>query len=801
MHLETLSLPSGPPLSSTTEPAKISPTKTKRTTSMESDTDYGSGSSRSSSLETTPSTKQENKYPLDRVPIGRSRERTSESYVTKSSTLERPYKTSLTSSYDYRREKHSESVTAAALRSQTLGRKSALDSTSYSSSRLASSTLDRKRPPSSRIASSDVTSLNPATLKSLEKLERIKRRDHHRPLTPEPESPSVTQIKMLQLPERQSRRKSEGNHPIGHLIGHLTCTPSTLPEEPDLSGGKDTNTVESTREANIPQANEKPDAIKKTPNIVVETAIEDTSTGDLKAGSKDVVVKDSVTTDSKETVVEEVSNKTADYKATGKDDSIKDNSPNETKDSVRTKEIGRKEGLSRTMSQPPKSSDDRRSKYKSSTDNVYTLVSRSPIESAWGSFRSEKTTPLIRAKTKDDHSWRVTPTSDSPRSTQRKYDSPNTSRSNTPTSPPLRKPDEVKCEDSLGSRSSTPTSPLVKDTGKPLREGRSSPKITYTSVKIEERVTSPTTKATVVKETSEQIPIASESPKVIVHRSTSPTPPHSTEVKIRTRLTTSPARDHRRPKSRDSEAMRAMKIEQRKTPVLTLEALEALDSMLKCGTTNDNDALETCVEEEEEVLPKKTSILKLEPTVETPKKKVALDSKPLVVNEPAMPSAVRKVQLEDRRQTKSASTLGDERDSLPVCPEAGETPSDTFSLSMNSGLSPLSSKGRFRHSFSGGMSTSLSMTDLSQIGKKESKARRVGRSNSKRLIGRSAIDSYVSDNRTSPSRRGSGSGSISVTNLQSSSSSTLPAKMLSGRGIDYKEKKTEKTEKRFRLFK
>ncbi len=770
---------------------------------MESDTDYGSGSSRSSSLETTPSTKQENKYPLDRVPIGRSRERTSESYVTKSSTLERPYKASLTSSYDSRREKHSESVTAAALRSQTLGRKSALDSTSYSSPRLASSTLDRKRPPSSRIASSDVTSLNPATVKSLEKLERIKRRDHHRPLTPEPESPRVTQIKMLQSPERQSRRKSEGNHPIGHLIGHLTCTPSTLPEEPDLGGGKDTNTVESTREANIPQANEKPDAIKNTPNIVVESAIEDT--GDLKADSKDVVVKDSVTTDSKETVVEEVSNKTADYKATGKDDS-KDDSPNETEDSVRPK---RKEGLCRTMSQPPKStspSDDRRSKYKSSTDNVYTLVSRSPIESAWGSFRSEKTTSLLRAKTKDDHSWRVTPTSDSPRSTQRKYVSPNTSRSNTPTSPPLRKPDEVKCEDSLGSRSSTPTSPLVKDTGKPLREGRSSPKITYTSVKIEEkieeRVTSPTTKATVVKETSEQIPIASESPKVIVHRSTSPTPPHSTEVKIRTRLTTSPARDHRRPKSRDSEAMRAMKIEQRKTPVLTLEALEALDSMLKCGITDDNDALETCVEEEEEVLPTKTSILKLEPAVETPKKKVTLDSKPLVVNEPAMPSAVRKVQLEDRRQTKSASTLSDERDSLPVCPEAGETPSDTFSLSMNSGLSPLSSKGRFRHSFSGGMSTSLSMTDLSQIGKKESKARRVGRSNSKRLIGRSAIDSYVSDNRTSPSRRGSGSssgsGSISATNLQSSSSSTLPAKMLSGRGIDCKEKKTEK---RFRLFK
>ena len=774
----------------TTEPGKISPTNTKRTTSMESDTDYGSGSSRSSSLETTPSTKQDNKYALDRVPIGRSRERTSESYVTKSSTLERPYKTSLTSSYDSQRDKHLESVTTAALRSQTLGRTSALNSTSNSSTRLAS-TLDRKRPPSSRIASSDVTSLNPATIESLEKLERIKRRDHHRPLTPEPESPGVTQIKMLQSPERQSRRKSEGNHPIGHLIGHLTCTPSTLPEEPEIGAEKDTNTVESTQEMNIPQTTEKPDTIKNTPDIVVESAVKDT--GDLKTGSEDVV-KVSVTTDDSIKTVQssiEVSSKT-----TEKDDS-KDDSPNKTENAIvqrkeRVAEVGKKEGLSRTMSQPPKStspSDDRKSKYKSSTDNVYTLVSRSPIESVWGSFRSEKTTS-IRTKTRDDHSWRVkTPTSDSPRSTQIKCDSPNTSRSNTPTSPPLRKPDEVKRENSFGSRSSTPTSPLVKDTDKPLREGRSSPKITYTSVKIEERITSPTPKAPVVKETSE------ESPKAIVHHSKSPTPLCSTEVKLRTRLTTSPGRDHRRPKSRDCEAMRAKKIEQRKTPVLTPEALEALDSMLKCGVTDDSDVLETCVEEEE---PKETSYLKFEPRVASPEKRVTLDSKLSVLNEPAMPSAVRKVLLEDKRQTKSASTLSNERDSLPVCPEVGEPPSDAFSQSMDARLS-LSSKGRFRHSFSGGISTSLSMTDLSQIGKKESKARRVGRSNSKRLIGRSAIDSYVSDNRTSPSRRGSGSGTLSVTSLQSSSSSTLPAtKILSGRGIDYKEKKPER---RFRLFK
>lgn len=711
--------------------------------------------------------------------MGRSRDRTSESYVTKSTTLERPSKSSLTASYDSQRDKRIDTTTSS-LRSATLGRRSTADTTARSS------VADRKRATSTKVASPNITSLNPATIQSLEKLERIKQRDlHRRPRTPEPESPKVTQTKLMMSPERLSRRKSLGNHPIGLIIGKLTCSTTPLPEEPEIAENND-SIVETKISITSPSAaktvEEKLIAEKKDKKITTEkesddisTTVEDTEA--IKKENKDVSAITSpkeVTSDSKN-------------EALGKTAAV------ETKEeSVNKVELvpQKKEGISRTTSTPPKvtsPSNDRRSKYKSSTDNIF--IHRTPVESVWGNFRTENATSSFRTKTKTDDSWRVkTPTSVSPLPSRRKCDtSPGTSRSNTPTSPPVRKPEDLKQQDnSLGSRSTTPTSPIVKDTEKPLSEGRSSPR-QYVGCVVSSPLPKTEKVASVAKEAG---------PKLVVQNAKSPTPPRTTEVQVRTHLTTSAGRDYRRPKSRDSEAARALKIEQRKTPVLSPEALEALDSMLKCGIPEDTDSLETCVEEEEEITIKKSSL-----NIKSTEKKVSISSEPSVMIVAPTPNTETRPLLGEHRHTlsdrsKSLGTLCNERNSSPVCPEEGDFPSDAF---MNSRLSSSSSrKGSFasRHSFSG-MSTSYSMTDLSQIGKKTSKARRVGRSNSKRMIGRSAIDSYVADIRTSPSHRTP--GSLAVTSLQSSSSHTLPTRVLGGPGIESTGKKTEKS--RFRLFK
>lgn len=751
-----------------TGPKQTPPTSEPVKPSVDSDTDYNSGSSRSSSLETTPTLKQDKALP-NKVHVGRSRDRISESYVSKSSTLERPQKSSLTSSYDSQRDKRVDT----SLRSATLGRRTTIDATA------TRSVADRKRATSSKLASPDVTSLNPATIQSLEKLERIKQqRDYRRPRTPEPHSPKVTQTKLMVSPERLSRRKSLGNHPIGP-IGHLICPATTLPEEPEIVETHDDDSPSAAKVVEQPLPTEK-----KLESIVIITEDTEAIKKDDDDGAVTVSPKEDLVSVPKEEPVTKQT--TEEVVKTDEEDLVSkvDHAP------------PKKEGISRTMSTPPKltsPSNERRSKYKSSTDNIF--MHRTPVESVWGSFRTENTASSFHTKTKMDDSWRVkTPTSVSPLPSRRKYDtSPSTSRSNTPTSPPVRKPgDPVKRENSFGSRSSTPTSPVVKDTDK---QGRSSPRQTYPSIG---RVISPPLPKIETTKAPENIVVApKESPKVPT--SQSPTPPSATEVVVRTRLTTSPGRDYRRPKSRDSEAARALKIEQRKTPVLTPEALEALDNMLKCGITDDNDMLETCVEEDEEIAPKK-SFLKFE----TPAKKVSINSEPCVVVDAPTPNTeirpalgVYRQSLSDR--SKSLGTLGNERNSSPVCPEEGESPSDAFSNSMSSRLSLGGGKSfASRHSFSG-MSTSFSMTDLSQVGKKKSKARRVGRSNSKRMIGYSAIDSYVADTRTSPSHRTSG-GSLSIASsgLQTSSSRTLPARVLSGTGIDTKEKKS--TEKRFRFF-
>ena len=79
----------------------------------------------------------------------------------------------------------------------------------------------------------DLTSLNPKTIESLERYNKLKQRS--RPKTPEPQSPMITETKIHLSPERKLRRKSEGMHPIARRLGNFTS------EEPTVHEGDDPN--------------------------------------------------------------------------------------------------------------------------------------------------------------------------------------------------------------------------------------------------------------------------------------------------------------------------------------------------------------------------------------------------------------------------------------------------------------------------------------------------------------------------------------------------------------------------------
>ena len=91
--------------------------------------------------------------------------------------------------------------------------------------RSGTSTLDRRSVPKESTYEkrsmtlgrhSDLTSLDPKTVKSLERYEKLKQRN--RPTTPEPQAPKLSEAKLQLSPERLSRRKSEGMHPIDRRL-------------------------------------------------------------------------------------------------------------------------------------------------------------------------------------------------------------------------------------------------------------------------------------------------------------------------------------------------------------------------------------------------------------------------------------------------------------------------------------------------------------------------------------------------------------------------------------------------------
>ena len=211
-----------------------------------------------------------------------------------------------------------------------------------------------------------------------------------------------------------------------------------------------------------------------------------------------------------------------------------------------------------------------------------------------------------------------------------------------------------------------------------------------------------------------------------------------------------------RQKSPVSDLVREIKSNRRMTPVISEDALDAIlrgdipeDELTKCPlspsqTGDPRMTLETCLEEEEtpkDKTPTRRNILKSSNSPEqtpsphrSPEKKVTINSEPCVrrVNKPMLSPDMRE-------RTKSLSSFSPERSLSPPSPREDMTipEEDNLSKSTNLHVMPIS---RLRTS---SLVMSRSTPDLSEIlgpKKKDRKARRVERSNSKR---RSRVDTYV----------------------------------------------------------
>lgn len=219
-----------------------------------------------------------------------------------------------------------------------------------------------------------------------------------------------------------------------------------------------------------------------------------------------------------------------------------------------------------------------------------------------------------------------------------------------------------------------------------------------------------------------------------------------------------------RQKSPVSDRMKVIKSNRRKTPVISEDALAAIlsgdipddelveeNGLCPVSPSQMSDCrmtLETCPEEDEEAVNKqefpspnrkhilKTSSLEQTPShLRSPEKKVTISSAPCI-------RRAKKPMLsaEMRERTKSLTSFSPERSLSPTSPSDFSTiPEEESNLSKSSNLLSLP-MSRLRSS---SLVMSQSTPDLSELlgpKKKDRKARRIERSNSKRRV---RVDSYV----------------------------------------------------------
>ena len=323
--------------------------------------------------------------------------------------------------------------------------------------------------------------------------------------------------------------------------------------------------------------------------------------------------------------------------------------------------------------------------------------------------------------------------------------SPQTSRSTSPTKNQSTKED-VKSPPTSATKSSAP---VEFGTCYSLPRTKSPPGVTKSDSFKKKNTTKPE-EAKVTATKPEETPcIVLQPPKVDESSKGGGSSPKVTRRDIRVRQ-----------KSPVSDVMKQIKANRRKTPVISEDALAAIlsgdipdeeihhdDATCPLSPSQVGDrrmTLETCLEEDEE--PKQyfsspprsgknaspnsstSSERTLTPQQQTPEKRVTISSEPCIRR-----VGKRHTLIDMRERTKSLTSFSPERSLSPTSPRETETIPEEGELPNNSNLLNLP-MSRLRAS---SLVMSRSTPDLSEIlgpKKKDRKARRIERSNSKRRV-------------------------------------------------------------------
>ena len=752
-------------------------------------------------------------------------------YTSRSATLDRTALRNGTHTYD--RLKSSDYATS---RSSTMDRQSLKSARSYDYSP-RSSYKDRTKTDTLNIDSSssgrkspctnhaDVATLDPKTVESLEKYQRIKGK--HRPTTPEPMSLPVTETKQLHSPERRHRRKSEGMTPIERKTGaHLVKT-EPLQEQEELKKEETKKEIENEL---VKQDFEKEGTKKEAKEVDVHQTRTVTPTNGVEYKPKRGWSRKTYGGDNNTSRRFEMG--ISYFKKTDeptKQDSPKPASPVKRVSSDSTSPV--KPTSSETAFKRVSSS----SKADSNPTSISTFTRNTPADRIW-SERSEDTsysryssrrsnneelskaftsTSVRRISTEtrnseDSSTSRFTKSADyTPRKqnscptspgTDRNEDSRSSSsspRSKTPTErqrriieegvpkvdidqiPVVRSPSPKKIDSAASSSPTIKTPPLTSPSPPVARsvtpdESNKVPKISIEDTNPVIVVRSPSesrpTRNSGSSKTDQEVPNLSNSDQEV---------PNSSKNEVRLRQ-----------KSVISDHKRQIILNRRKTPVISPDALdqimqglipeEELEGLAISASSRNSVALETCPEEDEspKFFPPSTRANKILKTAKSPPRS---PEKKVTISTEVSSTDRKKYKLSER--TKSLSSISPVRSPSPNARDTSPSSADPFSKSVDD----RDFKGPVNRLRVSSMSLSRSTPDLTEIlnsGKKSSKAKRVERSNSRRkmAMGHHRLDSYVTY--TSPhmvyDSSFHSSGSVSSPR---SSSRTLPSRVLGGQTI------------------
>lgn len=677
----------------------------------------------------------------------------------------------------------------------------------------SSGTLGRSSRGLSRQKAEDLLALDPKTIQSLEKLKKLTA--HKRPTTPEPLAPPVSDVKLLHSPERRRRRKSEGMHPIEKQVSkNFKPIENTLHEgdECDDEREMDEEVTKKDVPASVSKSMEskmaedkKKDSFKNSVGNDV-TPARSTHSVESKINCKEKNEESSVKRVSSPSNTSVIDSKRV-------TSAVNSSRKNEVLDSV-TVPSSEKEPCRSVSPQPseiegkiptpgsssrltnsngdrspsPKkriSSNTSSEEVKPGPVSISSFTRNTPVDRMWSDFKKEDDNSNNMRTSPRSSRYQQSPNSSnnegSPNHYRRRYVTREKFLDDGRSSFKLKPSPQRSAETSpQTSRSSSPTKALQRDGTK------TSPETVTTSSPSSEKVrelspmrnrsmppipsTNGDDKKPALRAEEGKCDSKPEAPAISVQ------PPSTSETKGQS-ISTSPnsgdsllqirsSRDVRvRQKSSNSDCIKVIKANRRKTPVISEDALAAIlrgdisdeelsnePGMCPLSPSQAGDrrmTLETCPEEEEGpadakrfTSPSRKNILK-QPSVKqapsphrSPEKKVTINSEPRVVRRSGKRPML---SAEMRERTKSLTSFSPERSVSPTSPDFSTIPEEGGSLSKSINFLSMP-VGRLRAST---LVHSQSTPDLSEIlgpRKKDHKARRIERSFSKRRV---RVDSYV----------------------------------------------------------